>query len=67
MGRKERPMAREPVARMCSPRKEAARLRNLAAEATTALARRILEEQARAQDRLATQPRSAWAALMAIR
>jgi len=34
-------------------RKEAARLRELAAEATTDLARRILEDQARAQDRLA--------------
>jgi hypothetical protein len=55
-------MAREPVARLESPHKEAARLRTLAAEATTALARKILEDQARAQDRLATQPRSAWAA-----
>jgi hypothetical protein len=62
MGRKERRMAREPVARMGSPHKEAARLRNLAAEATTDLARKILEDQARAQDRLATQPRTAWAA-----
>jgi hypothetical protein len=62
MGRKERPMAREPVARMCSPRKEAARLPTLKAEATTALARRILEEQARAQDHLAIERRSAWAA-----
>jgi hypothetical protein len=35
-----------------SYRKEAARLRELAAEATTDLARRILEDQARAQDRL---------------
>jgi hypothetical protein len=55
-------MAREPVARMGSPHNEAARLRTLAAEATTALARKILEDQARAQDRLATQPRSARAA-----
>jgi hypothetical protein len=34
-------------------RKEAARLRLLAAEATTDLARKILEDQAQAQDRLA--------------
>ena len=34
-------------------RKEAARLRVLAAEATTDLARRLLEDQAQAQDRLA--------------
>jgi hypothetical protein len=34
-------------------RKEAARLRVLAAEATTDLARKILEDQAQAQDRLA--------------
>ena len=34
-------------------RKEAARLRKLVAEATTDLARKILEDQARVQDRLA--------------
>ena len=34
-------------------RREAARLRVLAADATTDLARRILEDQAQAQDRLA--------------
>jgi len=55
-------MASEPVARMGSPKNEAARLRVLAAEAITALARKILEDQARVQDRLATQPRSLWAA-----
>jgi len=53
---KDRVMANEPVG-SCRPtgayRKEAARLRELAAEATTDLARKILEDQARAQDRLA--------------
>jgi hypothetical protein len=37
-------------------RKEAARLRVLAADATTDLARRLLEDQAQAQDRLAGRP-----------
>ncbi len=47
-------MAKEPVGPWRpAHRKEAARLRELAAEATTDLVRKILEDQARAQDRLA--------------
>ncbi len=47
-------MAKEPVGPWRpGHRKEAARLRELAAEATTDLVRKILEDQARAQDRLA--------------
>jgi len=38
-------------------RKEAARLRVLAADATTDLAKKLLEDQAQAQDRLAGQRR----------
>ena len=37
-------------------RKEAARLRVLAADATTGLARKLLEAQAQEQDRLAGRP-----------
>jgi hypothetical protein len=37
-------------------RKEAARLRALAADATTDLARKLLEDQAQEQDRLAGRP-----------
>ena len=47
-------MAKEPVGPWRpGHRKEAARLRELAAEATTDLVRKLLEDQARAQDRLA--------------
>jgi len=47
-------MAKEPVGPWRpGHRKEAARLRELAAEAITDLVRKILEDQARAQDRLA--------------
>ena len=53
---KDRLMAKKPVGSWRpAHRREAARLRELAAEATTDLVRRILEDQARAQDRLAGQ------------